>query len=353
MLALILIILLAGLTVCSISLQRTYERVPAYELRRRARAGDQLAASLYQAANYGASLRAVLWTLSGLAAAGFFVLLSRHTATWLAVSGSALLVWTAFVWLPAGQISQRGQNLAARVALPLAWVLAYIHPGLEWLWRLARRYRTLHFHTGLYEVEDLLELLDGQQVQADNRIEQTELDIARHALTFGNRHVIEVMVPRRVVKMVKADEDVGPVLLSELHKSGHSRFPVYGDSQDQIVGTLHLRDLLGKSKTGKVSTHMQPQTYYAHEDQPLSDVLQAILKTHQHLFVVVNTFEEYVGIICLEDVLEQIVGRPIIDEFDLYDDLRAVAARAAHHDHQQHLTQPVKANQNTAENITE
>jgi CBS domain containing-hemolysin-like protein len=68
----------------------------------------------------------------------------------------------------------------------------------------------------------------------------------------------------------------------------------------------------------------------------LADALQAILKTRQHLFVVVNRFEEYVGVISIEDILEQIVGSPILDEFDQYDDLRAVAARQAEKDHKLH-----------------
>jgi CBS domain containing-hemolysin-like protein len=53
--------------------------------------------------------------------------------------------------------------------------------------------------------------------------------------------------------------------------------------------------------------------------------------------IVVNSFEEYIGIVTIEDVLEQIVGKQIVDEFDQYDDLRAVAAKAAAKDHKKHV----------------
>jgi CBS domain containing-hemolysin-like protein len=73
-----------------------------------------------------------------------------------------------------------------------------------------------------------------------------------------------------------------------------------------------------------------------HEDFTLYQALQAFLKTKHHLFLVVNSFEELVGILTIEDVLEQMIGKPIVDEFDRYDDLRAVAAAAAKKDHVNH-----------------
>jgi CBS domain containing-hemolysin-like protein len=191
----------------------------------------------------------------------------------------------------------------------------------------------------LYDRHDLIDLLQRQLVQPDNRIEQTELDIALHALTFGDDTVAQHLTPRRVVKAVNADDSLGPILMDELHKSGHSRFPVYAGKTDNIVGTLYLRDLVHAKAGGTAKEVMKPGVAYVHEEQSLYDALQAILRTHRQLFVVVNSFEEYVGIITIEDILETILGKPIIDEFDQYDDLRAVAARSAKKEHKEHLTQ--------------
>ena len=69
--------------------------------------------------------------------------------------------------------------------------------------------------------------------------------------------------------------------------------------------------------------------------------MDAFLKTHHHLLVVVNHFEEIVGVLSIEDVLEQIVGQPIVDEFDNYEDLRAVAAKEAKQDHAEQEHQEV------------
>jgi CBS domain containing-hemolysin-like protein len=109
---------------------------------------------------------------------------------------------------------------------------------------------------------------------------------------------------------------------------------------------LYLHDLVAQKASGSVRDIMRRKVTYVHEDFTLYQTLQAFIKTKQHLFVVVNSFEEYVGIITIEDVLERVIGKLIVDEFDRYDDLRAVAAAAARKDHaahdKQHATAPAE-----------
>jgi CBS domain containing-hemolysin-like protein len=77
---------------------------------------------------------------------------------------------------------------------------------------------------------------------------------------------------------------------------------------------------------------MKPGVHYVHEDQTLYRVLHAFLTTKQHIFTVIDSDERYVGIITIEDVLEQVIGHKfengIEDGFDSYDDKKAVAASA-------------------------
>lgn len=330
---------MAILALLALSLLRTYSSLPARELKHRARHGDKTAKIQYRAAAYGTSLRAFLWLIIGLASGGFFVLVSLSAPWWFALSSSAVLLWVGFVWLPGRRVTRVSNWLATKLAPMLAWLLTYLHPIIDWLRiKLGRSKRS---HTGLYDIQDLQELMKQQQQQSDNRIDKAELEIATHALGFGQTLVRQVMVPRRVVVSVKATDAVGPVLMGELHDSGHSRFPVFED-KDKAVGTLYLHDLLNAKESGSVSKIMRRDACYVHEEQSLHDALQAILKTHHHLLIVVNSFEEYVGIITMEDVLEQIIGKPIMDEFDKYEDLRAVAERAAKTEHHEHDDKPAE-----------
>lgn len=345
----ILVIFLGLLTLVAVSLQRTYSRVPIKELKRRARAGDDIAVGLIKVVGFGHSLRAVLWFLIGLTSAGFFITVAKSTPVWFALAASGMLVWVGFVWIPAARVTYLSEKIAAWCAPVFARLLVYLHPFIDLAVRFIRRHRPVHVHTGLYDRQDIIDLLERQQVQPDNRIERAELEIARHALTFGDDIISQHMVPRRIVKTVKADESLGPVIMDELHNSGHSRFPVYEGKPDTMVGTLYLRDLLGAKHGGTVGELMRPEVSYIHEDQSLHDALQAILRTHRQLFIVVNSFEEYVGIITLEDVLEAVIGSPIIDEFDQYDDLRAVAARAAKREHDDHISKELEPESTTEE----
>lgn len=329
-------ILLAALVLLSVSLQRTYHFVPPRELKRRAREGDEIAEGLYRAVGYGHSLSAVLWFLVIGSSAMFFVFVAINSPVWVAILTSGLIAWVSFVWLPVRKVSRFSGYIAHVLAGPLSWVLSYLHPIIDRIYSFMRRHWPLTVHSGLYDREDIIDLLEMQRVQADSRIDHFLLDVAQNSLTFGDHLVRDVLVPRRMVKTVSATDALGPILMSELHQSGHSRFPVHDGKPDNFVGILLLRDLIGEKQSGSVKDVMRNRVCYIHEEQTLAEALQAVLKTHQHLFVVVNSFEEYVGIITIEDILERIVGRPILDEFDQYEDLRAVAALAAKREHKLH-----------------
>jgi len=322
----ILYALLALTLLKCILLYKVFHSIPALELKRRARAGDKRAAALHKVAVYGRTFDLLLWLLGTMSAA-VLVIWSARTNWWVAGLVMVAAAWLA-AWLrfPADGFAGRPAMWAAPV---YARLLSFIDPLLRPIARLLPSDSPLH--TGLYEKRDLLELLGSQHKQRDNRVAESDLRIAYNALTFGDKTVGKIMTPRRQVKMVGSNETIGPMLMDELHKSGFSRFPVVKDStkvaSPQIIGTLYLNNLIGYEGNGKVKDLARPEVYFINEDSTLHLALSAFLKTHHHLLIVVNSFEEMVGVITLEDVLEQILGKRIADEFDSYDSLRAVAAR--------------------------
>lgn len=333
---------LLALALFGIALRKTYDYLPARELKRQARGGDEVARALYRAVAYGASLRVLLWLFIGATAALGFVLLAQVPGlpVFWAFMLVALLLWYGFVWMPTAPVTTLGARLVVMVTPLIAGVLNYLHPFLSRVAATADKRRAASSRTALYERSDLLEFLEAQKHMADSRIDGAEIDMAIHALTFGERSVGEIMVPRRVVKMVNQSDRVGPILMKELYDSGHSRFPVYNGNADVLVGMLYLRDLIEGRQSGTVADVDRKEVYYVHEDETLYQVLHAFLKTKHHLFVVINSFEEFVGIITIEDVLEQVIGRKIEDEFDKYDDMRAVAAQHALKEHKTHKAVP-------------
>jgi CBS domain containing-hemolysin-like protein len=324
------------LALITVAMHQTYNYVPVKELKRLARGGDPLAQALYRAAAYGASLGLLLWIIVAVALVVSFALLQQITPPVLAFIVEAVVVGVGFAWIPTTDLTKLGARLVVWTTPAIAWLLERLQPLFGKITKFAHDHRQIMVHTGLYEREDLLSLLERQKAQPDSRIPHEELELLVHALTFGDKAVGDCMTPRRVVRAISADEHVGPVIIRELHESGHSRFPVYKDKEDNIVGTLYLRDLINLKKTGTVNDVMEHSVYYIHEEYPLEQALHAFLKTKHHLFVVVNRFEEFVGILTIEDIIEQILGCKIVDEFDAYDDMRAVAADHARHEHKAH-----------------
>ncbi len=187
--------------------------------------------------------------------------------------------------------------------------------------------------------EEMLRQLDSReelQYLVDQSTEVLSNDdklLVSHSLAFRDRLVKDCMTPRSAVDTIKQGEFMGPLKLDELHKTGHSRLPVIDGDIDHVVGILHLRELLNldikKSTTAEKA--MDSKVYYIKEDQTLEHALKSFIRTHHHLFIVVNEYRETTGILTLEDVVEQLIGQKIVDEFDSHDDLRAVALRNPHH----------------------
>jgi len=339
---LVYVLLALGFIKC-ILLYKLYNSVPALELKHQARSSNKRAQSLYKVANYEASLDVLLWLLGTVSGAVLFIW-SARTNWWLAGIVMVISAWL-IIWAPAPRWGGWAGALSSVTAKYFAALLSFLNPVLG---RIAAWYPPagrLRLHTGLYEKKDLLDLLSKQNKQLDNRIDSSDLRIADGAISFGDKLVRDVMTPRRKVKFVGAADSIGPLLMDELHKSGHSRFPVTKDSakaaSPQITGTLYLKDIVGHEGGGKVKDLARKDVYYVNEDSNLRQALGAFLKTHHHLLVVVNSFEEIAGVLSIEDVLEQIIGQPITDEFDSYENLRAVAKEEAQAEKENHNEVPV------------
>lgn len=329
----ILSILLVMVLLYAIILLKTYRHISAKELKREARSGDKLASSLYRVTGFGYSLDIFLWFVIGVSGGLLFALLSSHINFWISAVLISLMIWLGFAWLPKSHGSYTGRLIARYSAKPLQIIIDFLYPLLSRIERQIMKFTPISLHTGLYERQDLLDLLSQQKGQLDNRIPKEDLMIAQNALRFGEKIISEIMTPKRVIKFVNIEEQVGPVLMEELHKSGHSRFPVYEGKKDNFVGILYLRDVIKAKAGGSVRSLMVNKIYYVHDESSVSDVLQAFIKTHYHMFLVVNNFEEVVGLVTMEEVIEQIIGKPILDEFDDYESPRAVATRLASQEH--------------------
>ncbi len=334
MTAWIFLIIATLLALLSANIGKVYRQEPAKKLKHQARGGDKQAGLLHMVAQYGAIAEIVFWTADSL-----FVSLAAASSRYILPTPIALLfifslIVLVFVMVPASRTSQRSRWLAARCAPQLARFLMTAGPVLSKVRELMHLDRSTS-RTGLYDQDDIVELLEKQKADDTNRVDRSELDLLLNSLAFGEKTIAQVMTPRRKIRFVAGNEPVGPILTTELHDSGFSQFPVTGEDQ-QIIGTLYLSDLVEFKKAGVVKNVMKPDVYYVNQTQKLDHVLSAFIRTKHHFFMVVNQSEEVVGLITIEDILAQIVGHEIVQTFDAHEDRHAAAALQVKQDSDKH-----------------
>ena len=151
----------------------------------------------------------------------------------------------------------------------------------------------------------------------NHEIEQEEREMIRGIFGLGETAVRSIMVPRTDVIALSADEDFKN-MVKTIIKSGHSRIPVYGDTIDNITGFLYAKDLLSYLLKGEVpsdiSKILRPARFVP-EGKMIDDLLKELQQNKEHIVIVVDEYGGMAGIVCLEDILEEIVGE-IQDEYD-------------------------------------
>lgn len=129
--------------------------------------------------------------------------------------------------------------------------------------------------------------------------------------------VKEVMLPRIDVVFISIDSQVQE-LLNTIADSGHSRFPVYHETLDNVVGILYAKDLLHFMVKGEGEPEIEKiirPAYFVPESKKLNSLLREFQRRRVHIAVVVDEYGGTSGIVSLEDIIEEIVGE-IQDEFD-------------------------------------
>ncbi len=200
-------------------------------------------------------------------------------------------------------------SLIARLSSPVIALLAH---STQFVLRLIGLSNT----PGAQVTEEDIRALVREGAEGGS-VEPQERQFIESIFKFSDRAVRHIMTPRRDVEMVEADATLSSVL-DELLESGYSRFPVYDGSPDQIVGTVHVRDLLmlyqRQGGAAQVREVLSPPLYVP-ENSRASALLATFRKNRRHMAVVVGELGGIEGVVTLEDVLEEIVGE-IDDEFD-------------------------------------
>lgn len=164
--------------------------------------------------------------------------------------------------------------------------------------------------------EELVSLLRDAKIRS--LIDAETLGMIEGVIQFSQMRVRDIMLPKKQMTSISQHDDLNKILETVL-SSGHSRFPVTGDSKDDIIGILHAKDLLrfqAKNDDEVDLGDIVRQASFVPESKRLDLLLSEFRSNRNHMALVVDEYGTVNGFVTIEDIIEQIIG-DIEDEFDV------------------------------------
>ncbi|HAZ79891.1 MAG TPA: magnesium/cobalt efflux protein [Porticoccaceae bacterium] len=183
----------------------------------------------------------------------------------------------------------------------------------SWLKQLARLFSPSPSNSD--EVADMLRSAENESI-----IDADALQIMEGALKVSDLQAREIMIPRSQMKLIESDSSLEDILKVVI-QSQHSRFPVVGESSDDIQGILLAKELLPLVLDGKESFNLKAMLRPANiipESKRINVLLQEFREQRYHMAIVIDEYGGVSGLLTIEDVLEEIVGE-IEDETDAHE----------------------------------
>lgn len=180
-----------------------------------------------------------------------------------------------------------------------------------WKWLISKIFRVKEQE--VVTEDEIMTIVE--EAEEDGTLKTEETELIRSVIEFDDVEVGDILVPR--VNIVAVDiQDSMDQIKKVFDKEGYSRLPVYKDSVDTIIGTIHERDFfLAYLKGKKGIDGIMQNAFYTTEHAKISDLLRQLQKKKVHIAVVLDEYGGTLGLVTLEDILEELVGE-IYDEHD-------------------------------------
>jgi CBS domain containing-hemolysin-like protein len=182
-------------------------------------------------------------------------------------------------------------------------------------------------HQMVHSVEELKLLIDASH--EGGALDALEKDLLQKVFKFGDLVARQVMVPRTEMSCIPLNASLEEIIQTSA-RTGHTRFPIYDTDIDNVVGTLHMKDIVHHTHSGAPFqlNKIMKEVHFVPEAMPIVQLLSYLKQKHTQMVIVVDEFGGTSGLVTLEDVIEEIIG-------DFYDE---------HHPAVRHIV-PVSANE--------
>jgi len=309
--------LLLTLSACFSGLSLGMMSLGPHDLKRKADLGDKRAKKIYPIRKKGNLLLVTLLLGNVAVNSTIAIFMGSIASGFLAGLVSTLLITIFGEIMPQAIFSRFALSIGSKVVWLVKIFIFVLYPLAAPLEFIINKALGEELPT-IYSKHELREIIAEHSESPDSEIKEDESNIARGAFTFGDKKVREVMIPRSKVLTLNSKDVLNKKTIQIIAKNGFPRIPVIGEKEFIVEGIVYTYDLLKSTNLNKKAADVCNKAIICvNEDEKLDFVLNKFIQKKHHMFIVINEFGEYSGIITIEDILEDILGKEIVDEFDI------------------------------------
>jgi len=309
LLLLILSALFSGLTLGLLSLNTS-------DLQRKTKLGDVNAEKILEVRANGNLLLVTLLIGNVLVNVILSIFLgSIMSGVFAAIISTTLIVVFGEI-LPQAFFSKHALQYAPRFLIIVKFLILFLYPVSKPIsWVLDKMLG--HELETIWSKDELEEIIKDHELSEFSDIDSDEQKIILGALEYSDKRAGEVMTHKDSCFLLSLDAVLTDEVLEFIKKRGFTRIPIYQKKKKNIVGILHTKDLITLKSVVPVSQmYRKDGIVRTSTDETLDDLLNMFIRYKKHMAYVLNSQRQFVGLITLEDIVEEIIKTEIVDEHD-------------------------------------
>lgn len=301
---LVLILALSALTVLFSVLRRVYSFSAGKNL-----FGEELESKYQriftQISNNKNLINVELWALIVLFSSINLIIIENYTNSWVVVFAFAAFISIVFIYLANYQPRSLSVNFAKTFAPVIAKTAMQTKKYLNFIPYTPSSYQDQSLGQ-IYEKSDLISFLRAQADAPNNKINPGLLKVLSNIADKSDYQAGDLMISLKKVKKIDSEQEIGPVVIDELHKTGSKYFLVEDKKADELIGYVKLRDLTSLKSAGKIRGSINKELEYVEITDDILELIESFLTGSCPVFLV-RDLGETVGMLTIDECLEKLL----------------------------------------------
>lgn len=286
------------------------------DLERKAQLGNTRALRVLRVRRRGYELLVTLLLGNVAVNSAISIILGDVASGWIAgIIATALIVVVGEI-IPQAFCARHPLSVAFRASSLIEFIMMIFYPISKPFAMVLDRMLG-HSMPPIWSKHELAHIIRTHEDDPRAPIDADEERILIGALHYSDKTAEQIMTPREEVFTVDLGDTIGEKMFRRIKDEGYTRIPVIGGENSKVVGLLYVKDLIGEDEITPVANLVRTDILArVTPSRKLDEVLNLLLARRAHLAVVTEKSGDWIGIVTLEDVLEEIIGREIHDEED-------------------------------------